>query len=112
MRAQSGKEELALRSKFPTSGLEDKTGLDGQGSDREDPNEGVEDKTLREPKHNQLVWQVYSRGRKRVHVEKGERTNWKSKNRFSYLKKGGGRCVRQVGSGREKGAETLGCVPS
>ena len=52
-------EELLFKNKFPNFSLEDKTLMDGTSSDREEPKEGVGDKTHGKAKHTQPIWLVY-----------------------------------------------------
>ena len=73
--------------------------------DREEPKEGVEDKTPGEPKHNQPVRQVYSRRKKWGTCGERREDQLKIRKQIQLCKKGEGCCVRQVGSGRERGRD-------
>ena len=65
-------EELIVKSKFPTFSLEDKTVLDGRGSDKENHREGKEKENISKPRQDQPIWHVYPRRKKGGHVEEGK----------------------------------------
>ena len=68
MEEATWEEELMFKSKFPTFSIEDKTLLDGRGSDRERQQHVEEGQD--KPKQNQPLWQVYSRRKKGAHGRK------------------------------------------
>ena len=90
--------EVSFRSKFPTFILEDKTGFDGQGSDKEELKGGVEDQTTVEPKHNQPIWHVCSRRKREDACRKERGPAGNQENRFSYSRRGRGCSMRGANS--------------
>ena len=58
------------------------------GYDRDEPKGGVEDKTPVEPKHDQPIWQVYSRRKSGDTCKKDKGPVGNQGNRFSYSKRG------------------------
>ena len=58
-----------------------------RGLDKDEPKGGEEDNTPVEPKHDQPIWQVYSRRNKGTHAEKTGGPAGNEGDRFSYSKR-------------------------